>query len=770
MEEVTKLKLLFLTFLSGGNKFHSYELSFDPNNLHIIQNSEQNHNIPEDVIKYEKDKALISIKLYDSTNKYLSTIQCPVNYHSMNTINVEKYYVGNESNIEIDFKSSKDLTVKINEKDINSFDNNGTKDRKKITLVNFNTPSITVNQKVINVLSEIARCNVKSPINFYRFSINMEDPELKIIVQPVTEMCEPNVHSLNEVKTSLDKFYSELKQLLSPKNTNNYSNIYSIILNKYDEEIPSVNYELNKSINYLEQYFKKNTIDFDTIFKYELFSLFREGDEIYKKNKKLFEKIVEKMNFFYDKIKNETNIKIYDKISLLAKISGLYLLCKNFDDLDTINLFYKITSDCAENSIIYKTKKMFDDFISKLSEDSKIFLYLLNIDSGIGYYNNEAVYTFDMSNLNTIKTHLNELFPRIILFYNFDNDNIGNTNKNSGCISFNVHKFTLIKEEYETIIFDQEIEDEDFSDDMAVNLFIVLLHEFAGHKKITYNKNINEESSSPKKIINEQYKLVELKRYSSYQNDDNEYILTSENSEAGEGESGKYLELCFGKYDRELISSLIIYIQDKGKLLKRADLFAGKNFEILQNYVTLKTKVQENNIKTNYPKNLSIEDEIKELEKIFNNLKTEKSSVENIKPIKKIKKFKTIGKKRKREKNSSDNKKSNKLARNKESNMQFNLKLNKTNELELEEEDKKENILDEKKKSEKEIEKEKKIVDNENSEESLRTLKKIIRENYKFKTRFEMIKGIQQIINKRSVPVEELCKLRYVLRYLYEVH
>ena len=178
------------------------------------------------------------------------------------------------------------------------------------------------------------------------------------------------------------------------------------------------------------------------------------------------------------------------------------------------------------------------------------FFYLLNIDSGVGYYNNQAVYTFDMSNLNMIKT-------RIILFYDYNTENLGNTNKTSGCVAINVHRFTLIDENHETIIFDQEIEDEDFSDFMAINIFIILLHEFGGYKKIAYNKNNNEESSSPKKIINEKNKLVELKRYSSYKNDDNEYILSSENSEDGEGESGKYLELGFGKYGKDLISSLL---------------------------------------------------------------------------------------------------------------------------------------------------------------------------------------------------------------------
>ena len=52
---------------------------------------------------------------------------------------------------EIEFKSSKDLIIKINEKEFILLENNGTKDRKKITLINFNISSITVNQKVINV-------------------------------------------------------------------------------------------------------------------------------------------------------------------------------------------------------------------------------------------------------------------------------------------------------------------------------------------------------------------------------------------------------------------------------------------------------------------------------------------------------------------------------------------------------------------------------------------------------------------------------------------
>ena len=99
--------------------------------------------------------------------------------------------------------------------------------------------------------------------------------------------------------------------------------------------------------------------------------------------------------------------------------------------------------------------------------------------------------------------------------------------------------------------------------------------------------------------------------------------------------------------------------------------------------------------------------------------------------------------------------------------MKLNLKLNKTNELGLEEEDKKDKCLEEKKKSKKKVEKEKNIVDNGNR---LKTLKKKIYEKYGLKNRFEMMEGIQKIINNDSISLDEFCNLHYVLRYLYEVH
>ena len=300
-------------------------------------------------------------------------------------------------------------------------------------------------------------------------------------------------------------------------------------------------------------------------------------------------------------------------------------------------------------------------------------------------------------------------------------------------------------------------------------MFTILFHEFGGHKKISYNRNLDDESSSPKKIINENNKLIELKRVSSYKDDDNEYILSSENSEEGEGESGKYLELCFGKHDKELITSLLIYIDNKGKLLNRADLFAGKNFDVLQKYIILKNEIKDKNIKINLAENLTIEEEIDELERIIKNSNIKKST-ENFKPQKKI--LKVIGKKRRREKDISDDKQQNKTSKNKDKHMKINIILDKTkkDELNLKEENKKEKELKEKKKSKKKQETDdSNVVDYNNTEEYFNHLKKQIREKYGFKTRVEMIKGIKQIINsENSLSIQETCDLHLVLRFLYE--
>ena len=77
---------------------------------------------------------------------------------------------------------------------------------------------------------------------------------------------------------------------------------------------------------------------------------------------------------------------------------------RDIDELNNIDIKYFIFSKCEKNSIIDKTKIMFNNFVSNLTEKSKIFKYLLNINAGIGFYKNEPIYTFDMTNISMLES------------------------------------------------------------------------------------------------------------------------------------------------------------------------------------------------------------------------------------------------------------------------------------------------------------------------------------------------------------------------------
>ena len=785
MEEKAKIKLIFYNIFTNEKLIYSYKFSFEKEQIkpHIIKNLvEAVHVIPDEVFKFGKDKAIIYLKLFDNLGNVVQNIRYQI-YYGYNNIYLGKENLGGGYNIEFDFKNAKILDVHFNKQKFNSYDDLNTKDRKKITLLNYNNISINVKETTLNIKNLIENCPVKS--DFYRISMNLEEKEPKIIIQPVEELKEPNLHLLNEKKDIIDKFYNELCKLI--KADINYKVNYNIIINKYYSQMPSINYELNRSSDYLEQYFHDNPIDFNIVFEYEIFRLFRdfiqedkenneeneseENEEINKNDEnknELLINIFNRMNAFYESIKKE-NLKIFDKISLLVKISNLYLNCENMRDFNEINIFYIILSDCEKNSILDKTKTMFDDFILKLTENSKIFEYLLNINAGIGYYNKDKVYTFDMTTLYMLKNHLKEIFPKILVFYDYDDDNLGNTDKYTGCIGINLHKFSPITEDFENVEFDKKLKDEEFSNDMALNIFIILLHEFGGHKKFLYNKN--SDNISPKKIINELNKLIEFRRCSKYKKNDNknEYLLSSDCSEDEKGESGCYLELSIGKYEQDLITTLLVFLNNKSQLFNRADLFTGTNFDIIRKYTTLRCIAEKKNIKVDKIKNLKIENQIAELEESIKNSELKSGNDES----KKEKKFINKKRERKSEKNIDDNVDNkedfnidyDKIKRKDEKNMKINKYLNKNKIYKLEPE-KEKKVKNENKN---ELEKLKKKTYTSNKER-FKILKKYFAEKYKFKDISDMIKGINKIIEDKSVSGQELYDLCFVLRKLMTVN
>ena len=142
------------------------------------------------------------------------------------------------------------------------------------------------------------------------------------------------------------------------KNKYNYKEQYYLILNSIKNRIKYINFNLNIPETYLEGYFRDNYIELDIIRKYLIFDICLDGRRKYSKNKELFQKTVEMIDSFYNKINKEEKIKIYEKIMLLVKISWVLLYCKDIESLNKINVKYYLLSECENNSIIDKAKKI----------------------------------------------------------------------------------------------------------------------------------------------------------------------------------------------------------------------------------------------------------------------------------------------------------------------------------------------------------------------------------------------------------------------------
>ena len=98
------------------------------------------------------------------------------------------------------------------------------------------------------------------------------------------------------------------------------------------------------------------------------------------------------------------------------------------------------------------------------------------------------------------------------------------------------------------------------------------------------------------------------------ENDNNsEYILTSNNQK---GDSGHFLELCYGKYENVLILKLLRDMKNKGKLIQRPDLF-NDSINKLKEYVILRKVLEKRNIILNYDNVISIEQEIEVMKNII---------------------------------------------------------------------------------------------------------------------------------------------------------
>ena len=79
---------------------------------------------------------------------------------------------------------------------------------------------------------------------------------------------------------------------------------------------------------------------------------------------------------------------LYEKVRVINSIfMTLFMKKDNFtiDEIKQLNLRYLIISKKGKNSIIDRCFQFYNNFTDSITEDSEIFPYLLNINSGCGF-------------------------------------------------------------------------------------------------------------------------------------------------------------------------------------------------------------------------------------------------------------------------------------------------------------------------------------------------------------------------------------------------
>ena len=207
--------------------------------------------IPEEVFEFGEDKALISINLYDSLSNVITEIKFDI-YYCYNNVYIGKENTKSGYNFELDLMNALDLNVYLNKLQFNTFDTVNTKHRKKITILNYKSVFINVNNTKIEIKELIEQCQEKS--FFYRFSINLIEENPKIIVQPAKKFDKPDLHLLKKDKSFIDIFYKELLQLI--EKDSDYKSNYKEIIKFFTNNIASIEYKLNTSKKYLDKSYK----------------------------------------------------------------------------------------------------------------------------------------------------------------------------------------------------------------------------------------------------------------------------------------------------------------------------------------------------------------------------------------------------------------------------------------------------------------------------------------------------------------------------------
>lgn len=595
-----------MTFFGKSFKNFLYQLSFQET-THTIDEKQISFNIPEYIFKQGKDKAVIRIKLFTSDLKDYREHKFDV-YYGNNKVNVSLYFLNNYTYEFIFFKKKKKISFL--EDDFIELDTMGNEKLERLVLINYGFPELYINNKSYD-LHDIIRSNCQVNIsNSYQFTeIDLE--KNLFIVKPIEEKDEFDVNFFKDYQELLKNFGSELESLFASEG-DEYDNNIKKLGDKFSVIKTHESVNFNKTNEYLNNIFDNNSfLNEELFFNFFLCIYFLDNEIDFKNSRHVMNAFIKKIQVIKDEILLLEDVTKFEKIRALNAIFFTNNHFTSIDKVTFLNLKVINIPQSENNSIIRKVFNFLNGFIDGLTYDSILFPKLLYLDGGFGFYQNELVYTYDLCDLEMIKSHLKTCLPQILIFYNIENGEKAFTAAEFGGIGINeFHLFKKIEPKPKYICYDKDISliDESKDDDVAMDIAIYLIHESFGHKKFAFTENGVQ---SPKKMVSSQNKLIELKYKGNFVENDNdsEYILeTNKNA----GDSGHFLEHCYGKYENTLIIKLLLEMKNKGKFIYRPDLFVNSG-KTLKEYITLRKICEKKQIELNFDKKLTIEEELSQM-------------------------------------------------------------------------------------------------------------------------------------------------------------
>lgn len=594
--------------------FNDEEVEKGPESFTILN---QTISITKDISEYIiclKDKSLNENKIYECFIEYESK---KVSYFLKVNYGQENYYFfGRKKNnksfefIFADFANqsidNNRCYIKYNGKKYFAKDD---KNFSKLRCLNLINIDLELLELPLSYKNEVISHNIFNDSSFLVFiSVAEELPKIFGIYQN-----KPFIEKELKItgKQITDKLKVSLNNVNSILNYNKNKTFDQYFDGIIKEKVPTIYLsELRKSIKLEEEiyhffnFYRPNLTD-EEILAFDTYSEFMMTFPDFKTSKRNYKNINTykflKQHYYSQKVIENFEKTIPSKVSKKERTLLKYSACRclrtlllNGSALFTEKLFH--FCDLNEPNTIYNEAKKFNEvFIDNLTENSEMFLFFIQINSGssINKLTNDLTARVSMLKLEQIKEHLRNSIPDYIIRINYPCGFRG--------LTFNETKCTFISEVdlFDSFLDDRELKGEKTDEKYSKRLILsnLLQHERFGHIKFSLNfysfkqdkgKNLfnfiddEDEPSSPRQfyqIKNEEnenkekfVEVIETKRYDS-------------GEEEKTGEAGAAFNIFLTRGNEENINILRYIEADFTEIFKQPKLFAANDLTALNKLI-----------------------------------------------------------------------------------------------------------------------------------------------------------------------------------------